>query len=52
MPEPPQHAWKCLNVVVKDKASGLPVENKIHFYRKTNAGYDEVRYDSHQVKRG
>ncbi len=52
MPEPPDYGWKCLNVVVKDKASGMAVEYKIHFYRKTDAGYDEVRYDSHQVKRG
>lgn len=44
--------WKCLNVAVRDKASGAVLEYKIHFYRKTNGGYDEVRYDSHEIRRG
>jgi hypothetical protein len=43
--------WKCLNVAVSDKASGAVIEYKIHFYRKTNGRYDEVRYDSHEIKR-
>jgi len=44
--------WKCLNVAVRDKASGAVLEYKIHFYRKTNSWYDEVRYDSHEIRRG
>ena len=44
--------WKCLNISVTDKESGAIVEYKIHFYRKLNGGYDEVRYDSHEIRRG
>ena len=44
--------WKCLNVTVSDKQSGAVIEYKIHFYRKTNGWYDEVRYDSHEIKKG
>ena len=49
---PDNEDWKCLNVAVRDKASGAIIEYKIHFYRKTNGWYDEVRYDSHEIKRG
>lgn len=28
------------------------IEYKIHFYRKSDRGYDEVRYDSHEIRRG
>jgi hypothetical protein len=53
MPGEPDHGhWKCLNVAVRDKASGAVIEYKIHFYRKTDGWYDEVRYDSHEIKRG
>jgi hypothetical protein len=53
MPEGPDtDDWKCLNVAVRDKASRAVIEYKIHFYRKTNGRYDEVRYDSHEIKRG
>lgn len=41
-----------MNVTVSDKESGAITEYKIRFYRKTNDGYDEVRYDSHEIKRG
>jgi hypothetical protein len=44
--------WKCLSVSVTDKDSGTVIEYKIHFYRKINGWYDEVRYDSHEIKRG
>lgn len=44
--------WKCLNVSVTDKNSGAVIEYKIHFYRKLNGWYDEVRYDSHEIRRG
>ncbi len=44
--------WKCLNVTVSDKESGNIIEYKIHFYRKTDGRYDEVRYDSHEIKKG
>ena len=44
--------WKRLNVTVTDKESGALIEYKIHFYKKTNGWYDEVRYDSHEIKRG
>lgn len=44
--------WKCLNISVTDKESGAVVEYKIHFYRKLNGVYDEVRYDSHEIRRG
>jgi hypothetical protein len=44
--------WKCLNVTVSDKESGAVIEYKIHVYRKTNGWYDEVRYDSHEIKKG
>jgi hypothetical protein len=44
--------WKCLNVTVSDKESNVVIEYKVHFYRKTNGWYDEVRYDSHEIKRG
>ena len=50
--EPGNKNWKCLNVAVMDKASGAIIEYKIHFYRKINGWYDEVRYDSHEIKRG
>jgi hypothetical protein len=52
MAEGPDHEWKCLNVTVRNKQSGAVIEYKIHFYRKTNGWYDEVRYDSHEIKRG
>jgi hypothetical protein len=52
MPEGPTNDWKCLNVAVRDKKSGAIIEYKIHFYRKTNGWDDEVRYDSHEIKRG
>lgn len=52
MPQGPSSDWKCLNVAVRDKASGAVLEYKIHFYRKTNGWYDEVGYDSHEIKRG
>jgi len=53
MPEVPDNKdWKCLNVTVSDKESGAVIEYKIHFYRKTNGWYDEVRYDSHEIKKG
>jgi hypothetical protein len=52
MPEGPTNDWKCLNVAVRDKQSGTIIEYKIHFYRKTNGWYDEVRYDSHEIERG
>ena len=41
-----------MNVSVTDKASGAVIEYKIHFYRKANGWYDEVRYDSHEIRRG
>ena len=44
--------WKCLNVSVRDKESGAVIEYKIHFYRKLDGWYNEVRYDSHEIKRG
>lgn len=50
--DPNSQGWKCLNVTVSDKESGAITEYKIRFYRKTNGWYDEVRYDSHEVKRG
>jgi hypothetical protein len=52
MAEGPNREWKCLNVTVKNKQSGAVIEYKIHFYRKTNSWYDEVHYDSHEIKRG
>lgn len=52
MPQGSNNDWKRLNVTVSDKESGAVVEYKIHFYRKTNGWYDEVRYDSHEIKRG
>ncbi len=52
MPQGPNNGWKCLNVTVSDKASGTVIEYKIHFYRKINSWYDEVRYDSHEIKKG
>ena len=44
--------WKRLNISVTDKESGAVIEYKIHFYRKLNGWYDEVRYDSHEIRRG
>jgi hypothetical protein len=44
--------WKCLNVTVSDKESNSVIEYKVHFYRKTNGWYDEVRYDSHEIRKG
>ncbi|MGH7835930.1 MAG: hypothetical protein ACREQK_19960 [Candidatus Binatia bacterium] len=44
--------WKSLNVAVTEKGSGKVLEYKMHFYRKTNGWYDEVRYDSHEIKKG
>jgi hypothetical protein len=52
MAQGPNDEWKCLNVAVRNKQSGSVIEYKIHFYRKTNGSYDEVRYDSHEIKRG
>ena len=50
--EPNNGDWKCLNVTISDKISGAVIEYKVHFYRKTDGWYDEVRYDSHEIKRG
>lgn len=50
--EPNGGDWKCLNVTVRDKVSGAVIEYKVHFYHKTDGWYDEVRYDSHEIKRG
>jgi len=50
--EPNTGDWKCLNVYVSDKESGVVIEYKIHFYRKIDEWYDEVRYDSHEIKKG
>ena len=47
-----QEDWKCLNVTVSDKEFGAVIEYKIHFYRKADGWYDEVRYDSHEISRG
>ncbi len=44
--------WKCLNVTVSNKESNAVIEYKVHFYRKTNGWYDEVRYDSHEIRKG
>lgn len=44
--------WKCLNVSVTDKESDAVIEYKIHFYRRLDRWYDEVRYDSHEIRRG
>ena len=44
--------WKCLNVAVRSKESRRLIEYKVHFYRKNNGWYDEVRYDSHEIKKG
>ena len=52
MAEGTNDEWKCLNVAVRNKQSGAVIEYKIHFYRRTNGWYDEVRYDSHEIKRG
>ena len=53
MPQGPNNKdWKCLNVTVSDKETGTIVEYKIHFYKRTNGWYDEVRYDSHEIKKG
>ena len=41
-----------MNVTVSDKESGDVIEYKIHFYRKAIGWYDEVRYDSHEIRRG
>jgi hypothetical protein len=35
-----------------DKDSGSVIEYKIHLYRKVNGSYDEVRYDSHEIRKG
>jgi hypothetical protein len=50
--DPNARDWKCLNVYVSDKESGDVIEYKIHFYRKSDGWYDEVRYDSHEIKKG
>ena len=52
MPQGPDNGWKCLNVTVSDKESGDVIEYKIHFYRKADGWYDEVCYDSHEIRRG
>lgn len=52
MPQGPDNGWKCLNVTVSDKDSGDVIEYKIHFYRKAGGWYEEVRYDSHEIKKG
>jgi len=44
--------WKCLNVTVSNKESNAVIEYKVHFYRKTDGWYDEVRYDSHEIRKG
>ena len=41
-----------MKVTVSDKESGDVIEYKIHFYRKADGWYDEVRYDSHEIRRG
>jgi len=41
-----------VNIFVTDKESGAVIEYKVHLYRKTNGWYDEIRYDSHEIKKG
>lgn len=43
--------WKRFNVAVINKQSGTTPEYKIHFSRKRNGWSDEVRYDSHEIKK-
>jgi hypothetical protein len=31
---------------------GVVIEYKVHLYRKTDGWYDEIRYDSHEIKKG
>ena len=50
--EPNNGDWKCLNVTISDKISGAVIEYKVHFYRKTDGWYEEVRYDRHEIKKG
>ena len=52
MATPDHEDWKCLNVTVSNKESNAVIEYKVHFYRKTNGWYDEVRYDSHEIRKG
>ncbi len=44
--------WRCLNIFITDKEAGTVIEYKVHLRRKTNGWYDEVRYDSHEIKKG
>ncbi|MBI4522441.1 MAG: hypothetical protein HY695_01370 [Deltaproteobacteria bacterium] len=50
--ESDSQGWKCLNVTVSNKDSGAVIEYKIHFFRRTNGWYDEIRYDSHEIRKG
>ena len=45
--------WKYLRTVESDE-NGRTVRYKIHFYRRSSGDewYDEIRYDSHEMKRG
>jgi len=52
VPKGPNNGWKCLDVTVSDKESGAVIEYKIHCYRKNDGWYDEVGYDSHEIKKG
>ncbi|MDP2996234.1 MAG: hypothetical protein Q8N47_02020 [Bryobacterales bacterium] len=42
--------WKCLNRV--DFEDGVATRYTIAFYRQNGEWYDEIRYDSHEWKRG
>ena len=47
---PEYKGWKYRAVV--NKEDDRVVSYGIAFWRKTNAWYDEIRYDSHDIRRG
>jgi hypothetical protein len=51
MPQPAEHrGWKYLSRV--DFEDGVPARYAIAFYRQNGEWYDEIRYDSHEWKKG
>jgi len=51
-PNQEYRSWKYLNISLKDKKSGEIIGYRIHFYKRIDDWYDEIRYDSHEIKRG
>lgn len=51
-PDQDHEGWKYINIAIRDRESGEIIGYRIHFYWKIDDWHDEIRYDSHEIKRG